>query len=464
MAIDKLWFENICELWKSDTIIPKNNDSIESQLNSLTRLVIIIFIILYLINFKNSFLFILISLLLIIILYYIQKNNMKENFMINKEIRKQRYKNPDLPNIIYKSNDVCNNTSTPISMNNNYNSNINTTNNKIGNPKIFQKPVIAPRITNLDYWKTNNLVNHSQINSTSNQDLWRSGFIYQQDNTNNIKENFENNEYRKKVLNRLNNCKEKSNIINTQIPDNDKIISSCGYNPKLNSDVGLPHNIGTSKCSRNDVFKRYNQNLHTMTLEPKLYAVNEIIEPNTHNRSLSISYQPHRQINMYDKTIDNGDLIINKNPDLFPYEKYTDTEKYVETINESNVYDPRHTGYGTSYRSYIDNMTGQPRFYYDDINAIRMPNYITRSNIDFAKFADSYGTIQEGNELGNKNNMQIRELANTQFLNSAINFRTDLKEQLSKKMRHKGIDNRRFPKHTSNTGTRVGGGYMHGLL
>lgn len=463
MTIDKLWIENICELWKSDNVIPKNNTSIESQLNSLTRLVIIIFIILYLINFKNSFLFILISLLLIIILYYIQKNNMKENFMINKEIRKQRYKNPNLPIIRYKNNAICNNT--PVNITNNLNTNNNITNNKIGNPKIFEKPVITPRITNLDYWKTNNFVKHSQINSTSNQDLWRSGFIYQQDT--NTKENFENNEYRKKVLNRLNNCKEKSNIINTQIPENDKVISSCGYNPELNSNIGLPHNIGTSKCSRNDVFKRYNQNLHTMTLEPKLYAVNEIIEPNTFNRSLTISHQPQRQINMYDKTVDNGDLIINKNPDLFPYEKYTNKEKYVETINESNVYDPRHTGYGTSYRSYIDNMTGQPRFYYDDIDAVRMPNYITRSNIDFAKFADSYGTIQEGNEFGNKNNAKIRELANTQFVNSAINFRTDLKEQLSKKMRNRGIDNRRFPKHSSNTtasGSRLGGTYMHGLL
>ena len=460
--IDKLWIENICELWKTDSIIPKNNTSIETQLNSLTRLVIIVFIILYLINFKNSFLFILISLLLIIILYYIQKNNMKENFMIDKQIRKQRYKNPNTPIIRYNTHEICNNT--PVNINKFRES---STNNKIGNPKIFEKPVITPRITNLDYWKTNNLVKHSQINSTSNQDLWRSGFLYQQDKNNELRETFENNDYRQKVLSRLNNCKEKSNIINTQIPDNDKVISSCGYNPELNSNIGLPHNIGTSKCSRNDVFKRYNQNLHTMTLEPKLYAVNEVIEPNTHNRNLSISYQPNRQINMYDKTIDNGQLIINKNPDLFPYEKHTGKEKYVETINESNVYDPRHTGYGTSYRSYIDDMTGQPRFYYDDINAVRMPNYITRSNIDFAKFADSYGTIQEGNEFGNKNNAQIRELANAQFLNSAINFRTDMKEQLSKKMRNKGIDNRRFPKHSSNTGasgSRLGGLMMHGSL
>ena len=50
-------------------------------------------------------------------------------------------------------------------------------------------------------------------------------------------------------------------------------------------------------------------------------------------------------------------------------------------IDTSNVYDPRSNSYGTSYRSYIDKMTGQVRYYYDDINAIRQPNYITRNNI-----------------------------------------------------------------------------------
>ena len=39
---------------------------------------------------------------------------------------------------------------------------------------------------------------------------------------------------------------------------------------------------------------------------------------------------------------------------------------------------------------------GQTKFYYDDVDAIRMPNYITRSNIDHQPFADRYGPLPAG--------------------------------------------------------------------
>ena len=45
----------------------------------------------------------------------------------------------------------------------------------------------------------------------------------------------------------------------------------------------------------------------------------------------------------------------------------------METLNlatTANVYDPRFTGYGTSYRAYNEPVTGQTRFYYDDVNAM----------------------------------------------------------------------------------------------
>ena len=70
------------------------------------------------------------------------------------------------------------------------------------------------------------------------------------------------------------------------------------------------------------------------------------------------------------------------------------------TAKEDNVYDPRLTGYGTSYRSYTDDNLGQTRFYYDDIDAVRMPNYIVKSNIDREPFADHYGTIPDGDQFG----------------------------------------------------------------
>ena len=98
----------------------------------------------------------------------------------------------------------------------------------------------------------------------------------------------------------------------------------------------------------------------------------------------------------------------------------------VEEIDQSNVYDPRHTGYGTSYRAYTNEDLGRTDFYYKDIDAIRMPNYITRSNIDFAKYADQYGPLPGGHGDGNPDTGNIREMAQNSWLRSSLGFRNDI--------------------------------------
>ena len=74
----------------------------------------------------------------------------------------------------------------------------------------------------------------------------------------------------------------------------------------------------------------------------------------------------------------------------FPNVSHT---KLPEDINTANVYDPRLSGYGSSNRSYVDDVLGQPRFAYDDVNAIRMPNYIVRSHVDMLPFSIAYGGL-----------------------------------------------------------------------
>ena len=114
-------------------------------------------------------------------------------------------------------------------------------------------------------------------------------------------------------------------------------------------------------------------------------------------------------------------------------------------ITESDVYDPRFYGYGTSYRSYTDELTGQTRFYYDDINSIRMPNYVSRSNIDFAKYADTYGPLNNSNKNGNPNNSEIRALANDSFLRASLQQRTELQERLLRKRNNEMWQLRKYP-------------------
>ena len=105
------------------------------------------------------------------------------------------------------------------------------------------------------------------------------------------------------------------------------------------------------------------------------------------------------------------------------------TEKKEIAQTESNIYDPRFTGYGTGYRSYTDKLNGQPKFFYKDIDAITMPNYISRSNVDIFPWSSKYGPDVDHSET----NGEYRQLANNAFLDSALTFRTELQERLMRK-------------------------------
>ena len=67
------WLENPFVLLKDIKFIPKSTMSKEEQMNCITRLVIFLFLLLYLANYKHSFLFFILSIIFIIILYYLQK-------------------------------------------------------------------------------------------------------------------------------------------------------------------------------------------------------------------------------------------------------------------------------------------------------------------------------------------------------------------------------------------------------
>ena len=51
---NKLWLENISNLFCTCNLIPLNGMSLAEQMNSLSRLVIVIFFVLYLFKFKCS--------------------------------------------------------------------------------------------------------------------------------------------------------------------------------------------------------------------------------------------------------------------------------------------------------------------------------------------------------------------------------------------------------------------------
>jgi hypothetical protein len=186
-------------------------------------------------------------------------------------------------------------------------------------------------------------------------------------------------------------------------------------------DTDNSDNLFHKGFKKNPMFhKKYNEDLFTETISPGNYKMNTRNEPINSNIGISIAEQ-------------------------FEEPNYEMIEPF-ENVNTSNVYDPRFYGYGTSYRGYVDKNLGQPRFYYDDVDAIRMPNYISRNKIDVMPFGDAYGPDNNG---GNQYHSNITALADKHYLDSSLQFRTEMQDRLMRKVNANQWQQRMFPINTN---------------
>ena len=217
----------------------------------------------------------------------------------------------------------------------------------------------------------------------------------------------------------------------------------CGYDPNQ-TQYGLPNNLSVGNCEKTQEMTKYNKNLFTQNIQPDSYMYNEVIEPI--NSNIGISFTQQFEPLTCSRTDGKGLTYVEHDPRTYRYPPKSTTPP--TAVSEYDVYDPRFSGYGTSYRSYNEDVTGQTRFYYDDINAVRMPNYISRSKIDFANYADSYGPLTDKNQYGNVNTNNIHALAQDSFLRSSINQRDDLQRSLLRKRNAEMWQLRKYPIHT----------------
>jgi len=118
-----------------------------------------------------------------------------------------------------------------------------------------------------------------------------------------------------------------------------------------------------------------------------------------------------------------------------------------QDVSLYNVYDPRFSGYGSDNRTYVDPLLHQPRYYYDDVDAIRRPNYIVRSKIDscVTGFGDQYGPMQNVQLSLN----ETRPLAEQAYLDNNLNYRNDLMQTLMNKRNAEMWQTRQAPKYTT---------------
>jgi len=425
----KFWF---------DELIFFKEKTFEEQMNMISFFVLFIFSLTACLNYKLSLGFLFFSFMIIIIIYYNKKKMMKETYLY--EPRKVKLENGNA--VSKKNTDTCDSSdkyifgefidSTLDNINNpeypvDYNS--PTLNQSLAGTQSLQKnkerPVIAPRSLDMEVWRKDSSTNHSQINSESSRDLIQSGYI---------------SSYNKNILDSIPDAKMIENYeymkMNKYKPqDND----SQGYYPE-NRQLNLPLNY---KNNQYNLDPNVNKNMYTQMLQPGVYTRSDTIQPPISN--LGISYATPNGI-MKDVFQTNGELIHEiHDPALF--------KEFIKvpepTLNESTVYDPRLSGYGTSYRGYTDNLNGQPKFFYDDINSVRMPNFIGRSNIDHIKNAEMYGQAKNLYDPA-----VTRQMINESFTDNALQFRNEMSERLLRKRNNELWAQRKYPLSSQNQNLR----------
>jgi len=440
-----------------------------------TKLFVIVVILLFFLDifdFKTNLIISLITLLIIIILYYNQKirmiqynnemkpiemkdrdvienfefnvveNEKKKNFHCDKFAAKVNYhclSKDSNPYIRATSEDVADHIREDIKKGETLYFTDNLTKNKQGNsnflrkssnqslvgppnPKTLVPPLITPPIAEFSYWRRNQELTPEVINDEKERYEYESGYnvTYVPDDVHYKVHKSNAGPYKrikKAKTNHPNRYFEKDRENNYSLIENfpyETNNSSLGDGRKLLHDSEKL--LFNKSFNDNRLFKgRYNPNVFTSTVIPGEYRITDRNEPI--NSLMGISY-----------------------PEQFEDSNYDEIQPY-EDVNVSNTYDPRFSGYGTSYRSYVDNQLGQPRFYYDDIDAVKMPNYISRSNIDTTDFADSYGPLREHNPY----TRNIHELADNAYIDSTNDFRADLQRSRMRKRNAEEWQQRLYP-------------------
>ena len=131
---------------------------------------------------------------------------------------------------------------------------------------------------------------------------------------------------------------------------------------------------------------------------------------------------------------------------IIPLPQSQSQPQFQQTPTNYDIYDPRFNGYGSDNRSYLEPMTNQTRYYYDDVDSVRMPNYLVRSKIDscITNFGDTYGPMQDNMLTLN----ELRPLAENSYLQNNLNYRNDLMETLMRKRNSEMWQIRQAPKYT----------------
>lgn len=334
--------------------------------------------------------------------------------------------------------------------------------NGLPNPKTLVEPVIMPPIFDNDYWRANSFMIPRNINRQARQELSQNGYMVtttfenqndDDDDMTTAREDFRSFDQTNQFL----SPREQERCVTTTTstpqpffqthaapspsPVYENLRSGTGgvetpygYHAAYPEKYHLPVNYVPQYASQLDPNSRaYNENIFTSTLQPSVYSRSQVVQPDSVMSNLGISYtQPF--LPTYPQSTSNGGVLFTEtDPSLMNSNSVSGSKSCKDpgSIPESDVYDPRLTGYGASNRYYLDEITGRPMYMYDDVDLIRQNNFITRNALDFTDFGLQTGP--QPNTRDQKSNTEIRELAQKTFMDNTLSFRTELQERLMKK-------------------------------
>jgi len=366
------------------------------------------------------------------------------------------------------------------------------------NPKTKHAPVVPPRLFEETWSKNDRFFVNSGINDQKQQEYYQNGYISYDNRCcpttasspglirQTVQENYEEPlpDYSTSQGSRVGHShrhpSQSSRPPEIFIEDDNfaPMNLSFGYfpeNAQVNRAVNFPQS--SNLCATPD----YNRQIRTTPLQPGLVAYSEVDVNDASMSNLGISYtQPFLPTKLVDlagtdKSFIESDPFWKDRPSNQRHTQNFESAYGIDPIQPNHhysehyqphknspfsvngpammdrrsIYDPRLTGYGTSYRGYTDPMSGQPRYFYDDVDAHTQYNYITKSKIDHLP-----QTIQSGPyQPSMMNNMEVREYAQQQFLNQTLQQRTELQDRLMQKVLHRNIQRHQAPIMTRNTGS-----------
>jgi hypothetical protein len=478
---EKFWMYDVTQLFRSYELLPSQEDSLSAKLNTITRLALIVCIVIAAYKPVLAFSTLLLVMVITMSVYsgavadptiegfeqgpFSDESGSNQMYEFMREYNSTYNSHPDFNKVGFPPTQkrFCNDA---VSLA--YGTNHVSANQQLAggaNPKTRVPPLVAAPSHDLDSWRNNDFVVHSQINKETNFDAEKSGYncgilptrcedcvvpdqpevkvtLNEVTLNGSVVECFRDDFNFSTGGRRGLDSEQRRQIIRDLINDlrDNEPKKHKPYIRRHVRGVFLDRNLGAvndveideiieevaGKSDDNVCFESPRRdNILTQTLQPGVFQKSHIGEPIQSN--IGISY-----------TQAWGPTEVQETNDMIKYtmrdpKNTTITPQIKEKVigqDHANVYDPRFTGYGTSYRSYTDQLTGRPKFFYDDVDAITMPNYVTRSKVDVFPWANTYGPDKMMSQC---EGAEYRQLANNAFADSTLTFRTELQERLMRK-------------------------------